>query len=800
MTTRKSRQPERRRRRFRAFSERLEPRIALSTFDVITVADSGTGSLRSAITEADGNPGSTIDFRIEKGPLTINLLSPLPLITATMTIDGTTQPGYKDTPLVTVNGSGVASPGTGFNFVQGSSGSVIRGLEVTGFNSAAVMADGASNITIGGATAGQGNVISDNFQGIAITGSGPGTQVAPIPETSDITVEGNFIGTDATDTAPQPNSYGVFISGAKNNTIGGSSVTDRNIISGNTIAGIVIVGAPGNTVAGNYIGTNATGSSAVANGTGVEINGSAIDNTVGGSTTADLNLISGNTIAGVAISGIATSANLVAGNDIGLDASGQRALANGIGVVISGGTASTIGGTTSGAGNVISGNITTGIALSGGSVSGTQIEGNEIGTDPTGATAIANATGVAISGGASSNSIGGNAPAARNLISGNTTAGVAISDPGTSANLIAGDFIGTDASGQNALANGIGVLASGGMATTIGGTTAGAGNVISGNITAGIEVSSTAVSGTQIVGNQIGTNPAGTVAVVRSGQADPVLALQNAGVAIIGSSANTIGGTTVPARNLISGNYVGVMLATSTVSGNPNLVLGNLIGTDASGEKSVGNIVGVYINGASGNQVGGTIPGSPNVISGNTSVGVEIYGAGSTANLIQGNIIGLAEDGRSAFRRSDGLFVQPVGVFIQAASGNVIGGSVAGAGNVISGNESAGVFILSRAGTSQANSVQGNFIGLNENGSPGPGNDGYGILLDNAPSNPIGRTGSAANRFGRNGIADIRKYSGPQTAGLPQVFSNTDVVLATARHPKGPARHARRKDSVVRAK
>ena len=175
------------------------------------------------------------------------------------------------------------------------------------------------------------------------------------------------------------------------------------------------------------------------------------------------------------------------------------------------------------------------------------------------------------------------------------------------------------------------------------------------------------------------------------------------------------------------------------------------------GRSPLGNIVGVYINGASGNQVGGTIPGSANVISGNSSVGVEIYGSGSTANLIQGNIIGLADDGRSAFRGSDGSFVQSVGVFIQAASGNLIGGSVAGPGNVISGNESAGVFILSLAGTSQAISVQGNFIGSGENGGPGPGNDGYGILLDNAPSNPIGTDG-----IGRQPVWPQRHCRHPQ--------------------------------------
>ena len=148
------------------------------------------------------------------------------------------------------------------------------------------------------------------------------------------------------------------------------------------------------------------------------------------------------------------------------------------------------------------------------------------------------------------------------------------------------------------------------------------------------------------------------------------------------------------------------------------------------------------------------------MISGNTSVGVEIYGSGSTSNLVEGNIIGLAADGHGTFRATNGLFIQSVGVFIQAASNNEIGGAGAGAGNLISGNASAGVFILSKAGTAQGNRVQGNLIGLGENGSAGPGNDGYGIVLDNAPRNQLALRGSAANQFGRNGIADVAQIFG----------------------------------------
>jgi hypothetical protein len=872
MNKRKTRRSRRYRPIFDALYQGLEPRIVLSgfTFLVTSNADSGEQTLRFAIASADQNPGSTIEFDITRGAPTINLLSPLPPIFSTVTIDGTSQPGYVATPLVTVNGSGAGAKGFGFDFVNGSDGSVVEGLDITGFAVAAIMVEGASNVTIGGPDAGDGNVISGNpGDGILLAAGSPGTNggLGAANATANTVIEGNAIGTDPTGAGADANGVGILISGATDNTVGGTTATQRNIISGNTTDGIEITGtttsAPtsGNSIEGNYIGTNAGGTGILPNGRdGINIGGGTTNNTIGGSA-GQMNVIAGNTNAGIAITGAGTSGNTIAGNEIGTAAGGNSALANGTGVNISqGATNNTIGGATPGARNVISGNTIVGVAITGAGTSGNTIAGNQIGTAAGGNSALPNGTGVDISQGATNNTIGGTTPGARNVISGNTgdgvvingssgiaiignflgigqngtavvangsgidlnggatsntiggtaagdgnvisgntTAGLSISGAGASATWVAGNLIGTDPSGQSPLGNGIGVLASGGAATTIGGTASGAGNVISGNTTAGIELSGGTASGTEIAGNMIGTNRAGTGAVTRTGESDPQDALQNAGIVIIGSQGNTIGGSALPSRNLISGNYVGVMIAGTGGSGNPNVVLGNLIGIDVSGAKPLGNIVGLYINGAAGNQVGGTGSGEGNVISGNSSVGVEIYGSGSTSNLIEGNIIGLAADGRSAFRGSNGLFVQSVGVFIQAASGNTIGGAVAGAGNVISGNESAGVFILSSGGISQGNSMQGNFIGLAENGAPGPGNNGYGIVLDHAPKNLIVRKGSGANQFGLNGIADIRNYAGPQTGSLAQAaLSSSDDH--TSAHFKRPGRHAvRRGRSTVHA-
>ncbi|MDR3635517.1 MAG: hypothetical protein P4L84_17060 [Isosphaeraceae bacterium] len=377
------------------------------------------------------------------------------------------------------------------------------------------------------------------------------------------------------------------------------------------------------------------------------------------------------------------------------------------------------------------------------------------------------------------------------VISGFSGAGINLASGG--GDLIQNDYIGTGASGQNALGNSVGVLVGGGAGTTIGGTAAGAGNTISGNLTAGVYVSGPAASGTAIVGNRIGTNPAGTAPVVRSGVTDPLQALQNTGVVVVNSGGNSIHG------NLVSGNYVGVMLS-GNGSGGANVVDGNLIGTDASGAVALGNIVGVYINGSSGNLIGGTNQGAGNTVSGNSSVGVEILGSAATGNLVEGNLIGPAADGLSVLRNSNGTFAQPTGVFIQGASGNLIGGASAGAGDTITGNESAGVFILSRNGTASGNVVQGDFIGLGPGGVAGPGNAGYGVLFYNAPNNQVIRTGSSATQFGRNGLANFTVFNGalPATSSslvapaVGKTKARTPAHQPAKHHPSGPVGHQRK--------
>jgi hypothetical protein len=198
----------------------------------------------------------------------------------------------------------------------------------------------------------------------------------------------------------------------------------------------------------------------------------------------------------------------VTGNYIGLQPDGVTTGLNDTGVYLLNSADSTIGGTAAGEGNVISGN-DDGIRLvSGSSNDGIVVQGNLIGTDPSGATAIANTAGITTA--APNSLIGGTAQGAGNLISGNTGAGVWVS--GTAAGIL-GNRIGTDASGTAALGNGTYGVALETSGHHLGGTLAGAANTIAFNGGTGVD----AVTGNIVRGNSIHTNGGPGLAVRPSG-------------------------------------------------------------------------------------------------------------------------------------------------------------------------------------------------------------------------------------------------------------------------------------------
>jgi titin len=643
-----------------------EDRLLLTTFLVTNTSDSatpGSGSLRRAILDANADPAAphVIDFNIGTGPQTIRPGSALPTISRPTTIDGTTQPGLPPHPRIILDGVNAGAGVDGLTISAGSS--AVLGLEIIRFRTGATLlsggnntiagnyigtdgfgalpnsvygvavVNGSANNTIGGLTAAARNVISGNgSNAIAIFGSA---------DVANNVVEGNYIGTDYRGEFAVGNGAGIAITDAANhNTIGGTAPGARNVIAANRGAGIGIFrnsGTTANVVQGNYIGTDARGISKLANtGPGVLISDAANNNAIGGTDASARNVIAGNGANGVQISGSGTTGNLVQGNFIGTTAAGDAPLGNAFsGVGISGGASSnTVGGTDPGARNVLSGNANRGVAIFGAGVMGNVVQGNYIGTDTTGTTAVPNTwEGVAIGTAAANNTVGGTDPGAGNVIAGNLLAGVGLfgdaTNGGPSANVIQGNYIGTDSSGTVALGNGSGVsLSDLANHNTVGGTTAAARNIIAANQGDGVAIFRDArTTGNVVQGNYIGTDVSGT------------LALPNfRGVSITNDVVgNTLGGTDPGAGNLISGNsQEGVIFFNSS---NGNTVQGNTIGLDANGGP-LGNLQsGVALSGpmTSNNLIGGTDPGAGNTIGFNGYDGV-VVDAG-TGNAIQQNLI-----------------------------------------------------------------------------------------------------------------------------------------------------------------
>ena len=585
-----------------------------------------------------------------------------------------------------------------------------------------------------------------------------------------------------------------------NGTLAGVNANGLDLFGGSTVRGVIInrfsgsaifvhSGAGANVIAGNFLGTDATGTAVSANGGFGVLVIDAASNVIGGVDARDRNVISGNSH-GVYITGALSTGNLVQGNFIGTDSTGHAALGNDPfhGVTLDGVSNNVVGGLTPGARNVISGNRFFGVSItrgffSGLPASGNLVQGNYIGTDVSGTVALENhGQAVAIID-TPGNTIGGTTAAARNVISGNThNDGVFIWKSHSSANIVQGNYIGTDFSGSVALGNATGVSLTDAPNNVVGGTTPGARNVISGNgfagafsANAGVAIGGANATGNLVQGNYIGTDASGANA----------LGNKTAGV-FVRASSNLIGGTAAGAGNVVSGNAgFGVFIFGSGGSGNH--VRGNLIGTDVSGTAAIPNgDAGIFIDGAPDNVVGGTVAGARNVISGGIQSGIAIRASGS---LVQGNLIGTDITGTHAL----GNFT---GINLVMASNNTIGGTAAGARNVIASNRMHGVRVFGVDST--GNRIQGNFIGTDATGTAALGNAGDGVLLrDGASGNTIGGLDpSTRNLISANGgFAGIEinhadgntvqgnfigtEWSG--TAGLPRsdgLFQFNGVAIA----------------------
>lgn len=787
-------------------------------------AATGDCSLRAAIQEANALAGAdSIQFALGAGTPSLAPASALPVIVEALTIDGATGGATR----VEINGTAVGS-NSALTLGAGSSGSTIKSLVINrvpfgspgGFG---VRIESANNVVrdcwIGPDAAGGSTGTANAGGGVLITGTAAtgNTIGGAVPEHRNVisrnaaqgvrlesgastnTVSGNYIGTNVAGTAALANPTGVAIyTGANNNTIGGTTSTPGtgagNVISGNNSQAMDVNGAGtnGNVVAGNLIGTNAAGTASVSNAVGIFIQNGAQSNTIGGTTNAARNVIAGvngfSSPSGVRIngtfSGAQTASNSVVGNYIGLDVTGTVGLTmseDGI-LIQSSAQNNLIGAPTStpgqNGGNVVANCTRDGIRISSTSSSGNVIRGNLIGLQASGTVALRNfANGITISS-AASTTIGGASANDRNVISGGNTGatsrGISIDTTGASNTIIQGNYIGTDVTGSVDLGNGsdgirVSVTSSAAITgTQIGGPTAvpgtPPGNVISGNAGEGIYITGASVSTTRIEGNLIGLNAAGTASLRNDLN----------GIRLDGGADNvTIGGATAASRNVISGNGPtsslsdGIDLSGSGSTG--HVIQGNYVGTDVTGTAAIPNGGNGIRLGSSASTltVGGNTatPGLPpgNVIAGNGGAnvtdadGIEINGVSTVT--VRGNLIGLNAGGTAALpNRDNGILATGTLTAI------TLGGSTAGDGNYVSGNNGDGVDLNGASNVT----VAGNRIGVQADGSSPLGNGANGVRVTGLSGpDTVGGTGGTAgacdgpcNLVANNTLAGVAVDSG----------------------------------------
>jgi hypothetical protein len=241
-----------------------------ATFNVTDNGDMGPGTLRDAIDQANLSPGADM-ITFTSGLPTINVGNstalPLPSITEAVTIDG-------GSPRVELNGT-AAGPGA-IGITISAPGVTIRRLVINRFSSS----------------------------GIAI-------------QADNCVIQDNFIGTDATGTLALPNAEGGVLVDTSGNLIGGTVITQRNLISGNSGYGINLNSslATNNTIQGNFIGTDVSGTAALGNGgAGIRTQSTPSNNTIGSTVPAAANIIAFNGGSGVNI--FAGSNNAILGNSI----------------------------------------------------------------------------------------------------------------------------------------------------------------------------------------------------------------------------------------------------------------------------------------------------------------------------------------------------------------------------------------------------------------------------------------------------------------------------------------------------
>ncbi|MBK8464960.1 MAG: hypothetical protein IPL32_03940 [Chloracidobacterium sp.] len=681
-------------------------------------------SLRAAIETANANEGpDEILFNIPGGGThTISPITQLPSLSETATIDATTQPGYAGSPLIELSGNSTLG---GIGFVAGSNNSVLRGMAINRF------------------------------------GAGVGI------ETSGVSVERCYFGlspdgSPAGTTADNVIAISISTAAASNNTIGGVGNLG-NVISNSNFGVGISAGASGNKVFGNNIGTNAAGTSAMPNGNAVVIQG-ANGNQIGGETVGQGNLISGNTTVGVLVTAN-SSTNTITGNKIGTNVSGTEAVANGVGVAIGSSTNNRVGSETAGMGNLISGNTAFGIAI-GANASGNTIVGNLIGTNAGGTSALANLAGVVIED-SDDNDVGLETANSGNLISGNTTVGVALRT-NASNNRIAGNKIGTTLNGTSVLPNGQhGIFVDTGAEE----------NKLRSNVVGGHNL--TNESGGIVLGPDAGTenyvteNSIGVVGNLGT------TALPNKYGVVCFADGQFIGSSLEGGNRISHNEKAGIWVASVEGGPNPvvenNTITKNMVGTNGTNDLGNGEF-GVWLSGSVKNN-----PVVQNLVSGN-AIGIAVTDGGES-NSIGVNRIGMSENDNSAIPNDIGIWIrQSTDTLISAnaIAGNTIGillGTNIGFGetNSLIERYNTDPSRKDRTGAefTSGNRVMANRIGTSNNNTVIPNKTGIAVG-ENARSNLIGIPGEPYNSIVGNtdapgfGIFLGTLAANPSEESLPQ--------------------------------
>ncbi len=497
-------------RRRRLACEQLEDRRPLATFLVTTAEDDGVGSLRQAILDSNAAPNSAqpdlIAFQIAGATRSIPIGSttglPLPPIIDPVVIDGTTQDGFTGVPLIELVGATAGSKASGLTIQSGQT--TVRGLVINGFNQ----------------------------HGIRIEEAGANR------------IEGNYVGTDVTGLVSRPNDGdGVSIFGSSGNVVGGTSASQRNLISGNDGTGVAIAagtqsidsirsfGPP--PLGPPYTGTFAPHESLSAFN-GQSPNGTWVLNVRDQYLGADDGHVRAFSLI-IANANNQTTTHGYSGPPVAVPAADGSSI--NLPVTVNG----------------FDGSIADlNFRIDGTSESDPGVEHTYVGdlvfalTSPGGTTVTL---------------INGSSSSGQNFLQ------TVLDDPTNvpGGNVVQGNLIGTDVTGSSPLSNrSHGVLIDGSQGNLIGGAQPGASNVISGNGLHGISIRGGTAAGNQFMGNSIGAGVGGTLAIPN----------RFGGISILDGSGNTIGGIQPGAGNTIAYNEDrGIHI----LSGKENSLLGNAI-------------------------------------------------------------------------------------------------------------------------------------------------------------------------------------------------------------------------------